>query len=95
MARVARASILLDKSHVMGHFGEALDRVRKAEYARLNGADRRYSKGQKRTLPSRRENLSQAGAQAPARRHKRLKHRLSAEGELWPALGALASSGSG
>ena len=30
-----------------GHLGEALDAVRKSEYGRLAGRDRRYIKGQK------------------------------------------------
>jgi transposase len=50
--------------HVMRHLGEALDAVRKSEYARLSGRQRRYIKGQKYTLLSRRENLSLDGRQA-------------------------------
>jgi len=42
----------------------ALDSVRKSEYARLSGRDRRYIKGQKYTLLSRRENLTLDGKQA-------------------------------
>src|SRR5690349_18379657 len=38
--------------------GEALDHVRKSEYGRLAGRDRRYIKGQKYTLLSRKENLT-------------------------------------
>ena len=45
------ASILFDKFHVMRHLGEALDQVRKSEYARLRGKDRSVIKGQKYTLP--------------------------------------------
>jgi transposase len=41
----------------MAHLGKALDTVRKSEYARLSGKDRRFIKGQKYTLLSRRENL--------------------------------------
>lgn len=59
-----QAAILFDKFHVMRHLGEALDKVRKAEYARLSGKDRRYIKGQKYTLLSRRENLSLDGRQS-------------------------------
>ena len=44
------AAILYDKFHVMRHLGEALDKVRKMEYARLSGKDRSYIKGQKYTL---------------------------------------------
>ena len=56
-----QASILFDKFHVMRHLGEALDKVRKSEYARLTGKDRRFIKGQKYTLLSRRESLTSTG----------------------------------
>lgn len=59
-----KAAILYDKFHVMRHLGEALDEVRKMEYARLAGADRSYIKGQKYTLLSNRENLTLEGRQA-------------------------------
>ena len=42
-----QAAILFDKFHVMGHLSDALDQVRKKEYARLAGKDRRFIKGQK------------------------------------------------
>ena len=63
-ARAPQAAILFDKFHIMRHLGEALDRVRKSEYARLSGKDRRYIKGQKYTLLSRRENLTLEGRHA-------------------------------
>jgi transposase len=63
-AQAPQAAILFDKFHVMRHLGEALDAVRKAEYARLSGKDRRFIKGQKYTLLSRRENLSLEGREA-------------------------------
>ncbi len=56
-----QASILFDKFHILRHLGEALDKVRKSEYARLSGQKRRYIKGQKYTLLSHWENLSQDG----------------------------------
>ena len=56
-----QAAILFDKFHIMSHLGDALDRVRKAEYARLSGKDRRFIKGQKYTLLSNRENLTLEG----------------------------------
>jgi transposase len=59
-----QAAILFDKFHVMRHLGEALDKVRKAEYARVSGKDRRFIKGQKYTLLSNRENLTLEGRQA-------------------------------
>ena len=58
------AKILFDKFHVMRHLGEALDTVRKREYARVTGKDRRFIKGQKYTLLSHRENLTLEGRQA-------------------------------
>jgi transposase len=58
-----QAAILFDKFHVMRHLGEALDKVRKAEYARLSGRDRSFIKGQKYTLLSNRENLTPNGRQ--------------------------------
>ena len=61
LARAPQAAILFDKFHIMRHLGEALDKVRKSEYARLSGKDRRYIKGQKYTLLSRRENLTMEG----------------------------------
>jgi transposase len=45
----AQAVILFDKYHVMRHLGDALGRVRRSEYARLTGADRRLIKGQRYT----------------------------------------------
>jgi transposase len=43
------------------HLGEALDKVCKAECARLRGKDRRFIKGQKYTLLSHRDNLTLDG----------------------------------
>ncbi len=60
-AHAPQARILFDKFHIMRHLGEALDKVRKSEYARLTGKDRRFIKGQKYTLLSRRENLTTTG----------------------------------
>ena len=59
-----QAAILFDKFHIMRHLGEALDKVRKSEYARLSGTQRRFIKGQKYTLLSHRENLTLEGRQA-------------------------------
>src|ERR1700687_5328704 len=57
-AHAPQAAILFDQFHVIRHLGEALDAVRKSEYARLQGRERRYIKGQKYTLLSRKENLT-------------------------------------
>jgi transposase len=60
-AKAPQAAILFDKFHVMRHLGEALDKVRKAEYARLSGKDRRFIKGQKYNLLSHHDNLTLDG----------------------------------
>ena len=44
-AYAPQAAILFDKFHIMRHLGEAMDTVRKSEYARLSGRDRRTSRG--------------------------------------------------
>jgi len=43
--KAPQAAILFDKFHIIRHLGEALDKVRKAEYARLSGKDRRFIQG--------------------------------------------------
>jgi transposase len=59
-----QAAILYNKFHVLRHLGEALDQVRKSEYGRLSGKDRRFIKGQKYTLLSHRDNLTLEGRHA-------------------------------
>jgi transposase len=61
---VPTAAILYDKFHAMRHLNEALDKVRRSEYARLSGADRKFIKGQRYTLLSHRENLTLDGKRA-------------------------------
>jgi transposase len=58
---VPQGAILFDKFHVMRHLNEALDKVRKHEYARVSEKDRRFIKGQKYTLLSHKENLTTEG----------------------------------
>ncbi len=62
--KAPQAAVLFDKFHVLRHLNEALDQVRKSEYARLTGKQRRYIKGQKYTLLSHRENLDLNGRKA-------------------------------
>ncbi len=59
-----QATILYDKFHVLMHLGEAMDKVRKREYARLSDADRRFIKGQRYTLLSHWGNLTADGRTA-------------------------------
>jgi transposase len=55
-----QAAILIDKFHIIRHLGEALDKVRKQEFARLNGKPRTFIKGQKYALLSHPQNLKGA-----------------------------------
>ncbi len=59
-----QAKILYDKFHILKHLGEAMDKVRKREYARLSGKDRRFVKGLRYTLLSRWGNLTADGRAA-------------------------------
>lgn len=59
-----RATILYDKFHILMHLGEAMDKVRKREYARVSGADRRFIKGQRYSLLSHWGNLTTDGRAA-------------------------------
>ena len=63
-AHAPGAAMLYDKFHALRHLGEALDKVRRSEYARLSGEDRKFIKGQRYTLLSHRENLSLDGKKA-------------------------------
>ena len=49
-----QAAILYDKFHVLRHLNDAMDKIRKSEYYRLSGDDRKFIKGQKYTLLSHR-----------------------------------------
>lgn len=86
---VPQAAILYDKFHVIKHLGEALDEIRKQEYARLTGKDRRYIKGQKWVLLSNRENLTldgKASLKALLKANKRLQTAYLLKetfGQLW------------
>jgi transposase len=48
-----QASILFDKFHILRHLGDALDQVRKSEYARVSGRQRRAPKGPRLPGPRR------------------------------------------
>ena len=52
--RGAKAAILFDKFHILRHLGEALDKVGKQEYAKLDGEKPKFIKGQKYALLSHR-----------------------------------------
>jgi transposase len=55
------ADVVFDKFHVVAKLSEAMDEVRRSEYARLNGTERKFIKGQRFNLLANRGNLSQKG----------------------------------
>ena len=61
---IPHAAILFDKFHVIRHLNEALDKVRKQEYQKMSGQERKYIKSKKYTLLSRKANLNTNGKQA-------------------------------
>lgn len=71
-----QAEILYDKFHVLQHLSKAMDKVRKQEYARLEGEDRRYIKGQRYALLSHWATLS-ADGRASLRELFRVNARLN------------------
>jgi len=56
-----QAETLFDKFHVLTHLNDAIDAVRKSEYRRLTKDRRKFVKGQKYALLSRRRNLTSSG----------------------------------
>ncbi len=55
------ARIVFDKFHILRHLSNALDKVRREEYKRVNGKKRKYIKGQRYTLLSHKSNLDSDG----------------------------------
>ena len=89
-ANAPQAAILFDKFHVMKHLGEALGKIRKAEYVRLSGKQRQFIKGQKYTLLSHPQNLTgtvRKNLKLLLAANKRLNTALPAQGILRPTLG--------
>ena len=82
-----QAAILFDKFHIIRHLGEALDKVRKSEYARLEGKKRRPSRARKRCCLTRRTSGQRSQESAAAVGGQQAsQHRLLAEGifgQLW------------
>lgn len=56
-----QAEILFDKFHIMKHLSDAMDNVRREEYKRVSGKERKFIKGQRYTLLSHWENLTLEG----------------------------------
>lgn len=59
-----QAAMVFDKFHILRHLNEALDQVRRSEYARVQGDKRRFIKGSRYTLLSHRDNLTLEGRKA-------------------------------
>ena len=84
-----RPGILFDKFHVLRHLGEALDSVRKSEYARLTGKHRRFHQGAEIHPAFEPREFDSGGpqiAQAPARREQRIHTAYLLKesfGQLW------------
>lgn len=55
------ADVVFDKFHVVAQMSQAMDKVRRNEYARLNGKERKFIKGQRFNLLSNRGNLTSSG----------------------------------
>jgi len=73
-----QASILYDKFHIIRHLNFTLDKIRRIEYGKLSGDERKYVKGQKYNLLSRWKHL-----ELPAKRS--LKTLLSNNKKLYTA----------
>lgn len=58
-AHAPQAEIVFDKFHILRHLNDALNEVRRSEYARVQGKQRRFIKGNHFTLLAHRENLWQ------------------------------------
>lgn len=89
LGNAPQALIVYDKFHIMKHLSVAMDQVRRQEYARLVGRDRRFIKGQRYTLLSRWHNLTLKGKTAlkvlfKANRRLHKAYLLSESfGQLW------------
>jgi transposase len=63
-AHAPQTEIVFDKFHILRHLNDALDAVRRSEYARVQGDQRRFIKGSRYTLLSHRDNLDLDGRKA-------------------------------
>ena len=87
-----QAAILFDKFHVIRHLGEALDKVRKAEYARLEGKSANVHQGAEvhaAVASAEPHRPRPQESETAARRQQAPEYRLPAEGVFRPALGLL------
>jgi transposase len=69
------SAIMYDRFHVVMHLNEAMDKIRRSEYNRLDAKQAKYIKGQRYNLLTKKENLSldaKASLKELLRRNKRL-----------------------
>jgi transposase len=59
-----QSEIVFDKFHILKHLSEAMDKVRRSEYQRVSGEDRKFIKGQRYTLLTHKENLTLSGRES-------------------------------
>jgi len=84
-----QAEVVFDKFHILKHLSDALDQVRRREYARVSAEDKRFIKGQRYTLLSHKANLDMDGRRSLAlllKANKRLSKAYmlkEAFGQLW------------
>ena len=89
-----QASILYDKFHVLRHLGEALDKVRKSEYARLSGQGPTLHQGPEvhpAVAPREPDPRGAQVAEAAVQRQQAPEHGLPAQGVVRPTLGLHAA----
>ena len=89
-AHAPQAAILFDKFHIISHLGEALHKVRKAEYARLSGKDRSFNDGTKihAAVHQRKPHIGRLEvAQVAAGHQQAAEHGLLAQGVLRATVG--------
>lgn len=72
------ADVVFDKFHVVAKMSVAMDEVRRSEYARLNGTERKFIKGQRFNLLANRGNLSRKGREELAQTFKANQRLLTA-----------------
>lgn len=62
--RAPNASIIYDKFHILTHLSSAMDDIRRSEYKRVTGSDRRFIKGQRYNLLRNPDSLTKTGKEA-------------------------------
>ena len=88
-----QAGILYDKFHILKKLNEALDKVRKSEYARLSGKDRRVHQGPEVHIAVPLGQPEAGGAsvvEGAVRGEQEVEQGLSAQGDVQPTVGLQA-----